>query len=222
MKNYIKLMGKVMGAGWDERTKDQGAVRLLLGQQLRFVLAKGFPLLTTRELDFDDIRTEAFRVLLASNADALVKKIKESPTGCLALEFTGAKGVAPYGDLFPGTLQVVTEGNYVHFVLNYDSIDFVVDLPQVIAVYALVAKLITREIGGHYPGELVVNFGRGFIRHEHFAAVNEQINRRPHKLGAIVLNEERATFRDMLGDDGKPNPEDVSLEGYTHWEPIKL
>lgn len=216
MKNYLKSLGKIMSAGWDEVTKDQGGVRLLLGQQLRFVLAKGFPLLTTREMDFDKVLVAAFDVLKSTNVDVLVKRIRECPTDRLKLQLNHPESLSVE------TVQVVTEGNFVHFILNYESIDYVVDLPFAIAVYALVAKLIIREIGGHYPGELVVNFGRGFIKHEHFAAVNEQINRRCHKLSGIVLNEERATFRDMLGEDGQPNPEDVRIEGYTHWEPIKL
>ncbi len=222
MKNYISTLGKIMSRGWDENTKDYGPVRLLLGQQLRFVLGKGFPILTTREIDFDAVRDLAFQVLLCTNAEELVARIRDGVPGPRRLEFTGATGVPRAYDLFPAALQVVTEGNIVHFILNYDSIDFVVDLPQVIATYALIARLLVRQIGGHYCGELVVNFGRGYIRQEHFAAVNEQINRRAHKLPGVVINDERPTFRDMLTADGEPNIEDVKIEGYTHWDHIKL
>jgi len=219
MKNYLKLLVRTMSEGWDETEpvvtidgQTAEPIRLLHAPQLRFVLGKGFPLMTTRPVDFDTVRDRAFGLLFKSNAETVVKKIQDNTASCNTL--THESG-GPLGAGEPERCQFTTEQNVIHCALTLDTINIVSDLPELIATYAIIVRLLARESIGKYDGELVVNIGRAVICHRHFDAVNCQINRRPMKLCELAFNPDRSSFKDSTS-------EDLTIEDYLHWDSIKI
>lgn len=225
MKNYLKLLNAVMNNGWNESVatagregcdssdgSDKELIRLIHAPQLRFVLGKGFPILTTRELNFDQIKERAFNLLFKTNSDEVTKRIQNDAASNNVLT---REGGLPLGPGEPERCQFTTEQSYVHCALTIDSVNVVTDLPNTIAAYAVITHLLCRESIGKYEGELVINIGRAFVRHRHFDVVTEQINKRPQKLCKFKFNPDRSSFKDSC-------LEDITLEGYRHWDAITI
>ncbi len=214
MKNYLKLLNNVLNNGWNEQirvfTPDGDKfddVRVLHGAQLRFVLGKGFPLLTVRPVEFDAVRERAIKVLFGSNSDVVVKKIQEIAWQSNVLTDDGEGHCLELNG--PTRVQFTTELNFVHCQVTLDSINVVSELPELIATYAIIVTLLSRESIGKYDGELVINIGRAEVLHKQFPALNELVNRKPLKLPSLTFNPDRSSFKDC-------GPDDLVLEDYLH------
>jgi len=170
-----------------------GEVRQVIAPQLRFDLAKGFPLLTTRPQDFEKLRDEALNIMHASNAQDVVRGITTTQED---RTFN-----VPVTDGMPVRCEIINEGHEIHCILSLDSVDVVSGLPRVIALYAIVVRLLSRESVGRYDGTLVLNIGRAFVRHKDFKLVNTQINRKPLKMCKLQFNPERSSYKDSVPDD---------------------
>lgn len=77
MQQYLDLMSKVMREGSDRGDRTGTGTRSIFGHQMRFDLAKGFPVLTTKKLHLRSIIVELLWFL---RGDTNIKWLKEN--GC--------------------------------------------------------------------------------------------------------------------------------------------
>ena len=56
-KNYLDLVKKILDEGNEKETRN-GGTKSIFGYQIKHKMKEGFPLLTTKKLSFNNIRTE--------------------------------------------------------------------------------------------------------------------------------------------------------------------
>jgi thymidylate synthase len=66
MKDYLNLLRKILLEGQDHEDRTGVGRKSIYGEQLRFNLAKGFPLVTTKKVNFDNIAKETLWFLSGS------------------------------------------------------------------------------------------------------------------------------------------------------------
>lgn len=199
-----------MTKGSDDQLQnpDLGDVRQLIGSQLRFDLTKGYPLLTTRPQDFEEIRDEVLDIAHKSNISQVAKTIEITKQDHL-VEFSGLSVT------MPDRCQIVTDGNDLHCVIYLDTVDVVNELPRVLAVYGLIMRLLSRESVGRHEASLVVNIGRAIVMHTDFKLANAWMNRKPLKPCQLKFNPERSSFKDSV-------PDDLTVEDYIYHDEISI
>ena len=58
MKAYLDLLQRIMDDGEDKADRTGTGTRSIFGEQLRFDLRQGFPLVTTKKIYFDSVLRE--------------------------------------------------------------------------------------------------------------------------------------------------------------------
>ena len=73
MQSYLDLGKKILNEGYTLNTRN-GKVKALLGEQLKFDLSQGFPLLTTKRINFDHIKHETLWYLKGTDKITYLKE----------------------------------------------------------------------------------------------------------------------------------------------------
>ena len=98
-------------------------------------------------------------------------------------------------------------------LLYQRSADIFLGVPFNIASYALLTHILARATGNK-PGEFIHVFGDVHIYKSHFAAVKEQLARKPKPFPKLIISKE-ATDIDNF------RPEHAILKNYSPYPPIK-
>ena len=75
MRNYLQLLDEVLNHGIDRDDRTGVGTRGLFGRQMRFDLAEGFPLLTTKKVH---IRSVIYELLWFLKGDTNIKWLTEN------------------------------------------------------------------------------------------------------------------------------------------------
>ncbi len=75
MQAYLDLLADVMNTGTDKGDRTGTGTRSVFGRQIRYDLAEGFPLLTTKKLHFKSIAVELLWFL---RGDTNIRYLKEN------------------------------------------------------------------------------------------------------------------------------------------------
>lgn len=115
---------------------------------------------------------------------------------------------------------------YVHndgrldLMWNQRSVDAFLGLPFNIASYAALVHIIC-HVTGKKPGKLIFIGGDTHIYHNHFDAVEEQLNRKTHALPEFVINEPAKEHEHAVVWVSRLQASDFELKGYNHGPAIK-
>ena len=109
----------------------------------------------------------------------------------------------------------VRDGKYLSLMWNQRSVDTFLGLPFNIASYALLLKMIAKEVG-MIPDELIGNLGDCHLYNNHIEQAKEQITRIPYELPEVLMRKACS-----VTGEREYTPEDITLINYEYHPAIK-
>jgi thymidylate synthase len=239
MKAYLDLLRHVRQHGEIRGDRTGTGTIGIFGAQLRFDLAEGFPLVTTKKVHLKSITHELLWFLSGSTQNAWltergvsiwnewataeqcakfgrVEEIKRNPSSRRLIvsgwnpEEADQVALPPCHTLFQ--FYVSTDGR-LSCQLYQRSADLFLGVPFNIASYAMLTHMIA-QVTGLKPGHFVHTFGDAHIYSNHVEQVDLQLSRETRPLPRLVLNPE---VKDLFAFKF----EDISVEGYDPHPAIK-
>ena len=194
MHQYHALLRHILDTGTRKTDRTGTGTISVFGPQMRFNLAEGFPLLTTKKVHLKSIIHELlwFLVVSAWNV-ADIPKMKLP--ACQAL------------------FQFYVADGRLSCQLYQRSADVFLGVPFNIASYALLTLMVAQVTGLH-PGEFIWTGGDTHLYSNHLGQAELQLTREPRPLPQMRLN---PAVTDIFGF----RYEDFQLENYEPWPAIK-
>lgn len=109
----------------------------------------------------------------------------------------------------------VRDGKYLSLMWNQRSVDTFLGLPFNIASYALLLKMIAKEVD-MVPDELIGNLGDCHLYNNHIKQAKEQITRIPYELPEVIMRKACS-----ITGEREYAPEDITLINYEYHPAIK-
>ncbi|CAG8774968.1 34893_t:CDS:10 [Gigaspora margarita] len=205
--------------------------KALFGCQMRFKLQEGFPLLTTKKVNFKAIVWELLWFIKGeTNIKYLVDR--ESLAEFIEKIKNDNNFAQKYGDLGPVYVDqlkelvenlknnpfsrpqfFVSEKNELSCLLYQRSGDMFLGVPFNIASYSLLTTMLA-QVCGYRPGEFIQVIGDAHIYLNHLEQIQIQLSREPKKLPTLKLNQKVKSLFNFCY-------EDIILENYEPHPPIK-
>src|ERR1700723_772760 len=239
MQAYLDLMREALDSGAVKMDRTGTGVRSLFGRQLRFDLALGFPLVTTKKLHLKSIVRELIWFLRGDTNIAYLKahgvsiwdewadedgdlgpvygkqwRAWEGPDGRTYDQIAWVINEIERMKLAPChcLFQFYVNGDKLSCQLYQRSADIFLGVPFNIASYALLTHLIAHECGLK-AGEFVHTFGDAHLYRNHEDQARAQLARAPRALPQLKLGDVGSIF-DL-------NADAIAFEGYDPWPAIK-
>ena len=242
MKQYLDMLRYVLENGVDKMDRTGVGTRSVFGQQMRFDLSRGFPLMTTKKMHLKSIIHE---LLWFIKGDTNVKYLQDNGVR-IWNEWADENGdLGPiYGSQWrnwngegidqlaqvvdklknnPNDRRMIVSAWNVSKIpemhlppchmLYQRSCDMFLGVPFNIASYALLTMMLA-QVCNLEPGEFVHTLGDTHIYHNHFEQVKEQLRREPLPLPTMRLNPQVKDINDF-------KYEDFTLENYECYGAIK-
>ena len=233
MKQYLDMLRYVLENGVDKMDRTGVGTRSVFGQQMRFDLSKGFPLMTTKKMHLKSIIHE---LLWFIKGDTNVKYLQDNGVR-IWNEWADENGdLGPiYGSQWRNwkivsawnvskipemhlppchmMFQFYVANGKLSCMLYQRSCDMFLGVPFNIASYALLTMMLA-QVCDFEPGEFVHTLGDTHIYHNHFEQVKEQLRREPLPLPTMKLNPQVKDINDF-------KYEDFTLENYECYGAIK-
>ena len=225
MKQYLDMLRYVLENGVDKMDRTGVGTRSVFGQQMRFDLSKGFPLMTTKKMhlvriwnewadengDLGPIYGSQWRNWNGEGIDQLaqvIETLKHNPNDRRMIVSAWNVGKISEMHLPPCHMmfQFYVANNKLSCMLYQRSCDMFLGVPFNIASYALLTMMIA-QVCGLEVGEFVHTLGDTHIYHNHFEQVKEQLSREPLHLPTMKLNPAIKDINDF-------KYEDFTLENY--------
>ncbi len=216
-RQYLTLLSDILDNGVQRGDRTGTGTLGVFGRQMRFDLAKGFPLLTTKKLHRKSIILELLWFL---RGDTNVRWLQErgvsiwdewaAPDGELGPVYgkQWRSWTAPDGRVIDQIANVVeslktTPNSRRHIVSAWNPAD--------IASYALLTMMVAK-VTGLEPGEFVHTLGDAHLYLNHLEQAKEQIGREPLPFPTMEIADKRDLFAFEY--------EDFKLRGYKAHEKI--
>ena len=239
MQQYLNLLQKILDEGHVKGDRTGTGTRSIFGHQMRFDLAEGFPLLTTKKLH---LRSIIHELLWFLRGDTNVRYLQENgvriwdewadPDGELGHiygyqwrswpDYSGghidqiAEVVRQIKEEPNSRRILVSAWNVADGRLSLQlyqrSADTFLGVPFNIASYALLLQMVA-QVTGLEPGEFVHTTGDTHLYLDHLEQARLQLTRTPRPLPRMVLNPD---VKDLFSF----RYEDFRLEGYDPWPHI--
>ena len=234
MQQYLDLLRHIRENGVMKEDRTGTGTQSVFGYQMRFNLADGFPLLTTKKVHLKSIIHE---LLWFISGDTNIGYLRENgvtiwdewadehgnlgpvyghqwrswacPNGKAIDQLSEVINLIQHNPLF----QFYVANGKLSCQLYQRSADVFLGVPFNIASYALLTMMIA-QVCGLESGEFIHTTGDTHIYKNHFDQVALQLSREPRKLPTMKLNPEVKSIFDF-------KYEDFTLEGYDPWPAIK-
>ncbi|KAI6244303.1 Thymidylate synthase-like protein [Aphelenchoides fujianensis] len=238
-RQYLALLADILDNGVQRGDRTGTGTLGVFGRQIRFDLAKGFPVLTTKKLHLRSIIIELLWFLKGDTNIAylkdngvriwdewadengelgpisnLVENLKTNPSS--RRHIVSAWNPADVDDMaLPPChclFQFFVADGKLSCQLYQRSADVFLGVPFNIASYALLTMMVAKVVGLE-PGEFVHTFGDAHLYLNHLDQAREQLTREPYPFPTMKI----ADKRDLFGF----TYEDFTLEGYQAHPHIK-
>ena len=196
MQQYLDLMRHVRDNGTLKNDRTGTGTKSVFGYQMRFDLAEGFPLLTTKKLHLKSIIHELLWFLRGESNIASLQRAGVS----IWDDWADADGeLGPVygvqwrswptadGRAIDQISQLVEQIKSCQ--LYQRSADIFLGVPFNIASYALLTMMVA-QVTGLRPGAFIHSFGDAHLYLNHLEQVETQLARRPLPLPRMRLNPE--------------------------------
>ena len=238
MQQYLDLLQHIREHGVMKEDRTGTGTQSVFGYQMRFNLADGFPLLTTKKVHLKSIIYELLWFISGNTnvhwlqehgvtiwdewagpdidqLSQVINQIKHTPDSRRLLVSAWNPGEVDQMALPPChcLFQFYVANGKLSCQLYQRSADVFLGVPFNIASYALLTLMIAQECGLQ-PGEFIHTTGDTHIYRNHFEQVALQLSREPRKLPVMRLNPDVKSVFDF-------KYEDFTLEGYDPWPAIK-
>ena len=204
MRQYLDLLTRVLAEGRRREDRTGTGTLGVFGHQLRFDLAAGFPLLTTKKVHTKSIIHELLWFLAGRTDNQWLNERGVTIWDEWATAEQCARFGRQAGDLGPvyghqwrnfgATLppchtlfQFYVQDGRLSCQLYQRSADLFLGVPFNIASYALLTHLIA-QVSGLAPGEFIHTLGDAHIYLNHREQVELQLSRQPRALPRLTLN----------------------------------
>jgi thymidylate synthase len=236
MRQYLDLLQHILDDGHDKPDRTGTGTLSIFGHQMRFDLARGFPLVTTKRLHLKSI---VYELLWFIRGDTNVGYLRDHGVSIWD-EWADERGdLGPiYGAQWrswpgPDGLRVdqlsqvidrirtdpdsrrhivtawnpgMLAGGRLSCQLYQRSADVFLGVPFNIASYALLTAMVAR-VTGLEPGEFIHTFGDAHLYRNHLDQARLQLRREPRPLPRLHLNPAVRAITEFTY-------EDVRIEGY--------
>jgi thymidylate synthase len=240
MQQYLDLMALALNKGAEKHDRTGTGTRSIFGHQMRFDLAQGFPLVTTKKVHLKSIIYELLWFLRGeANGELgpvygaqwrswpgerdgtidqiahLIRDIKANPDSRRLIVTAWNPADLPKMALAPChcLFQFYVAGGKLSCQLYQRSADIFLGVPFNIASYALLTLMVA-QVTGLAPGDFVHSFGDAHLYLNHLDQAREQLSRKPHPLPVMTLNP-------AVADIFKFQFTDFTLENYQAHPSIK-
>jgi len=187
MQQYLDLLSHVMENGVDRGDRTGTGTRGVFGYQMRFDLADGFPMVTTKS--WEGPLNEDGSVAVIDQVDKVIEAIKTNPYS--RRHIVSAWNPADVDDMALPPCHCLFQFHVADGKLSCQlyqrSADIFLGVPFNIASYALLTHMMA-QVCGLEVGSFVHTFGDAHIYSNHFEQVKEQLRRDPMPLPKLKLN----------------------------------
>src|SRR5574338_280693 len=182
MRQYLDLMQLILDRGVEQQDRTGTGTRSWFGAQMRFDLADGFPLLTTKKLHLRSIIVELLWFL---RGDTNIGWLKDRNVRIWD-EWANEKG--DLGPVYGKQWRDWETADGRHIDQIADLVDLILGVPFNIASYSLLTHMLARECGLE-PGVFVWTGGDCHIYSNPMEQVALQLGREPRPLPRLVLKD---------------------------------
>ena len=161
MRQYLDLLDKILATGVKKTDRTETGTLSVFGHQMRFDLADGFPLVTTKKLHLKSIVHE---LLWFIAGDTNVRYLRENGVDVPKM------ALAPCHCLF----QFNVAGGRLSCQLYQRSGDVFLGVPFNIASYALLTQMVA-QVTDYAPGEFILTLGDAHLYSNHLEQARLQL-----------------------------------------------
>ena len=211
MRQYLDLLREIHRHGAPKGDRTGTGTLSLFGHQMRFDLAQGFPLVTTKKIH---VRSVVLELLWFLRGDTNVAWLHEHGV-TIWDEWADASGELEAMALMPchALFQFHVAGGRLSCQLYQRSADFFLGVPFNIASYALLTHMLAQQCD-LAPGEFVWTGGDCHLYVNHFEQADEQLAREPYPLATLKMRRRPPSLFDYTY-------EDFEFVSYRHHQAIK-
>jgi thymidylate synthase len=211
MRPYLELLRDVRTAGARKNDRTGIGTLSVFGRQLRFDLAQGFPLVTTKKVHVRSVIYELLWLLRGDTNIAYlnehgvtiwVESLRKNPDSRRIIVSAWNVGELDRMALLPchAFFQFYVAGKRLSCQLYQRSADLFLGVPFNIASYALLTHMFAQQCDLE-PGDLIWTGGDCHLYANHFEQADAQLARQPYPAPKLFIRRRPPTIFDYQYED---------------------